>query len=731
MKKRITCFILALLLLLSAGCSSLPVLGGGGGASGTIGGGETRLENGKLALEIGEYGLDGEAECTIEPVKDPPALEGVNVHAYEFHIDTDEEFVDVMQLTIPYDTKAVKDGADVCAAYYNEETAEWEPVSFTVNEDQSTVTIFTDHLSLYGCFEVNDENTKNAYAAYAIPALALSSLYKANVDPNALVEQAVEHEGMPSDDAISVGMDVLGNTLSLGGAATETAEFFITTLGGNSGILKPLTDRIGQLGYAVGVAQVAYGMYNIYQGDADAVFPCYANALKTSTSYVGGKLGGNLFGLAFVGVMCIDYSLNKFATEALSGRKDIYNKAYHLYYESAGVKRTAKDWAAIFLKAQNGAANAARYQLRIEGLVDRYANQFWQDDLVIAAYQAEAMEHGFTGGGGLNEKVMAEISNSFKVELYKGVLQEAFKILAKKQALVAEKALLEELNAIKKELNKKYMISLYDGSLTEEKKVSQAAGYTAYVTVSDNTLDAKDWSVTLNNKGEGEITATLLGLLMAGMPSELELYEAGKEPGLDSPLRTIPFTVAEQVTKVDVGRKPLPLEALEGTYEDGTLTFADVFVSDELQASVAASHAEAADAAAAAAETEDPFDDISAGCDLPSVVEMIQAMEGQSYPAPCRIVALDAIHGTGKFYMVMEMDGESGDPTPVPFTYDETTGELTLSYEEDSATLSGKLLAQEEDANTVRVSGTLRLTIYPDAFYVDLKFDGTKPINLS
>ena len=192
-----------------------------------------------------------------------------------------------------------------------------------------------------------------------------------------------------------------------------------------------------------------------------------------------------------------------------------------------------------------------------------------------------------------------------------------------------------------------------------------------------------------------------------------------------------PFAIADLVTNVDVGRLPLALEALVGTYEDGTITFADVYVSDELQANIAASHAEAAGEAADAAETEDPFDDISAGCDLPSVVEMIQAMEGQTYPAPCRIVALDAIHGTGRFYMVMEVEGERGDETPVPFTYDETTGELTLSFEQDGATLNGTLIAQAEGESIVRLSGTLRLTLYPDAFYVDLAFSGTKPLDIS
>jgi len=53
-----------------------------------------------------------------------------------------------------------------------------------------------------------------------------------------------------------------------------------------------------------------------------------------------------MMNLASVGVFCIDYSITQFANEALSGRKDIYEQAYRLYYEREA-KRTAKDWYLI------------------------------------------------------------------------------------------------------------------------------------------------------------------------------------------------------------------------------------------------------------------------------------------------------------------------------------------------------------------------------------------------
>lgn len=93
--------IAAFLLPLFTGCSSLTK---GRGEKGTLSPDTTRVGSDRLSLDMGEFPLDEEAKCGIKPV-DAPKMEDVNINAYEFNIETDEELLSVMGLTIPYDEK--------------------------------------------------------------------------------------------------------------------------------------------------------------------------------------------------------------------------------------------------------------------------------------------------------------------------------------------------------------------------------------------------------------------------------------------------------------------------------------------------------------------------------------------------------------------------------------------------------------------------------------------------
>ena len=585
MRKRIRSYVSILLVVAFilpqlSGCT-----GGGGSVSGVLGPENTRVGTETLSLTMGEYPLSGEAKCTIKPAS-APELEGVEMKAYDFNIETQEELFSVMELTIPYDENVLKGErpeGNIGAAYFNEGTGEWEPVSFKVNADAGTVTIYTDHLSIYGCFAVNNENTRKAYAAYAIPAFAMSTLYQG--DANAIVTSAVQNGGNPDSDALEAGLEIVDKVLAVGSAGADTFSHGLNSISGASGVaagnslFNSIGDSLGNLGLACAIAQVAYGMYNIYNGDTDAIFPCYANALKGGIAYTAGKAGMKLVSLSFLGVLCIEYSINKFGEAAWEGRQDIYEKAYALYYESAGVKRNARDWANEFLKARETAASAERYQLRIEGLVQRYVDQFWHDETVVAEYQSEAQKNGFTGGGGLNDTMKQEISNAYKIVLYKGILQDAFKLIAEKDARKAEKDLLNELNTIRRELNRVCTLELYDGSFTDEKEKSDKAQMQAFITVPDNIQDADNWSVTLDEKGNGKIQFTLLAYIMAGAPKELRLYEKGASTEAP-PAQTIPFVMENVAQRLDVGIALIPLEELLGTYE-GTISISSMKVSNE------------------------------------------------------------------------------------------------------------------------------------------------------
>lgn len=549
MLKRWLCGMLILVMLLPqlTGCSksSAPEAPQPGQKSGTLTRENTRVGSEQLALDLGEYPLQKDAKCEIAPVEAPSSLEGVKIRAYSFEIDTDEELFSVMRLTMPYDDAAL-DGQNaegrVCAAYYNEAADEWEPVPFSIDEQAKTITIYTDHLSIYGCFEVTNENTRMAYAAYAIPALAKIGVSSSQA--NAVVTGSVQNGGNPGAGAVEAGLAVLDLSLSVGGAGVEAAGHIAGALGSDgvasSSLLGSVGERLGDLGLLCSIAQVASGMYDIYNGDKDAVFPCYANALKTSIGYVAGKMGAGLFSLASLGTLAIDLTLNEFAETAWEGRKDIYERAYALYYESSEVKRDARTWARMFIDAKEGAATAEKYRLRVEGLVQRYAEQFWQDETEVAVWQAEAQKQGFTGGGGLNETMKADISKRYGDELFRTVIQDSFKLIAEKEAAAAQRAMLRELNAVKAELNRTCTLELADTSISDDKPVSGYAGATVYVDLPDTVTDAESWSTVLNSEGRSKISFTVLAFLMAGAPNELKLYEAGTST-TDSPDLTLSF----------------------------------------------------------------------------------------------------------------------------------------------------------------------------------------------
>ncbi|NTV91209.1 MAG: hypothetical protein HGA22_12755, partial [Clostridiales bacterium] len=446
-----------------------------------------------------------------------------------------------------------------------------EPVPFEINKEAQTVTVYTDNLSVYGCFEVTDEYTRNAYAAYAVPAFATSQL-KA-LDANAVITASVQNGGNPGKEAVEAGLSILDTTLAVGSAGVDTAAHIAGALGTGGGaagasLLSGVSERLGDLGLLCSIAQVSNGMYNIYNGDKDAIFPCYANALKTGIGYVAGKMGASLFSLASIGTMAIDLSLNKFAESAWSGREDIYEKAYSLYYESPGAARSARSWARLFLDAKEGAASSDKYKARIEGLVQRYAEQFWQDETEVAAFQDEAQKLGFTGGGGLNKKMKQDISNRYRDELFRTVIQDAFKLIAEKEARVAERALLKQLNAIRAELNQTCSIKLTDISISEKIPVSDYSGATAIVTVSDKIKDAGDWSATLDSEGNGKISFTVLGYIMAGAPLELKLFKAAS-PQTGAPDMTIAFDPQKPVTLIELSSEE---RTEEETVTEGTVS---------------------------------------------------------------------------------------------------------------------------------------------------------------
>ncbi len=497
---------------------------------------------GKLTIDATNTGLNADASWAIKPVQGLPKIaDMIEVDAYDFTADGVTQVDGVLKLTMPYDRASLAGKAapgNVCAAYYNEEARGWEPVPFDIHEGDGTVTIYTDHLSVYGCFVVTNEYSREAYAAYSLPRLALTGA--GDTRHIEVLREAAANMGQPGQQASDLGWAVLETSVALGESGLEVGSEIAGSAYLTSEFAR-LSKVAGALGIAVSSAQC---ISNLCQGKILEGYESLFEAMLGAGIYA---MGATVSSIPMLFVLAVKYGIKYFANAALSGRKDIYSEAYKLYYASNGVKRTAADWRDILLKAEATAASPEKFELRMDGLVRRYADQFWQDDLIVAAYQAQAQAHGFTGGGGLNQGIKDELSESYRVDLYKGVLQDAFAMMMERKLLAAEKELSKQLDESRKILNRIYTLEFRDSAQRDDKKKSHFAGYTAQVAgLSDRVANPEGWSVALSDAGSGRLRFTLLGYIMAGMPTEVRLTA----PGENTPEQTVPLQVSGPVTTI-------------------------------------------------------------------------------------------------------------------------------------------------------------------------------------
>lgn len=172
------------------------------------------------------------------------------------------------------------------------------------------------------------------------------------------------------------------------------------------------------------------------------------------------------------------------------------------------------------------------------------------------------------------------------------------------------------------------------------------------------------------------------------------------------------------------------LEELSGRYEDGSVTFEKVHISDELLASAQ----KKADDAAANADEDDPFDQIEvagAGCDI-GILRMLKSYEGTTQPNPFEILASSDAEGLLQFDQDEEEDVEVEVPEALSFDYDQDSGTMAFEMIQDGMKIADSLYASYIEGDQVKVSGKLRVTIAEvndSDFYIDLMITGTKPLS--
>jgi hypothetical protein len=179
-----------------------------------------------------------------------------------------------------------------------------------------------------------------------------------------------------------------------------------------------------------------------------------------------------------------------------------------------------------------------------------------EDETVVAYYQDEAMKYGFTGGGGLNQAIMDEISRNHKIELLQGLLQPVFGQISRKLAAEQQNELRKVLDNLAKQLNTMVTVQIYDSvyDAAEPKPVQAAyAGYIARIApLAEEVVDKEKWQQVIDNEGKANLPFSVLGPLMAGSPNKIEIVSPN-DP--DTVVKTVEFIVTPPTVRVDIGEQ--------------------------------------------------------------------------------------------------------------------------------------------------------------------------------
>ena len=471
------------------------------------------------------------------------------------------ELSGTMEIRIPL---ALGEDEAAGAVWYNHAAGRWDPVNGTYDAQTGEMVIKTNHLSTFEAFTIADKNTR---------AAKLVRGYIPDSD-TPLSEVARNMQRIVSDPLpLTAAADFYANDVStmtqLGNDFTFNA---LQSLGLESEMLGDFSKSVGQFGTLWSIYQVCRASY---QGaDEQVAGGTLKLMLGKALEIAGDLLSSSIMSASMASVAFIDYSLNRFAQEAWSGRKDIYKAGFDLYYSKKGREianpapgkgfRTAPDWFNLFYPViKKGALDAQGLQKWIDDEVTKYCREYWEDEdaqTFCMTYAHDKM--GYSYGGGLNSKIMNELSEELRGNLYNGTLVSVFRSIKQHRENDAYDEASQYFDDYIDWMNRVVHVKISDSKLKDGK--SEYAGFK--VRFKDVPLAVKDpelWECTLDEKGAGHISFRLFAYLDAGFKPTLVLVNAK-----DEELLTYDFTMDKSgkyvMAKIDLNEGGVEVPAEDG-----------------------------------------------------------------------------------------------------------------------------------------------------------------------
>lgn len=457
------------------------------------------------------------------------------------------ELSGVAKITIPFQAPA---NQSVGAAYYNEQTGEWEPVYVDYKPEMGVATILTDHLSFYSLVTFINERTKGELfeALREIPALyawdeGTKMLLKILDSDDPKVEEAIQFKN-------EMG---LWQSLGLDGFYNGAVSISEPLFGFKPEAIDDAVSIMGEIGTAMTILDVVRADL---KGDNIAVASGTLKVIMAKTAgaaatYIGTPvMAASMSLVAFIGV-----ALEKFGTAVQDFKMDYFRSAYRYYYSMEGYRalspdswyntdvngktkphgyfRTTKDWYDYFFPAFVEAnMNETRLQAYIEQSVRVYCDQFWTENTDVQTWAFdEARRQGFQSFWDATDALRQQISDEYYAELMNGTLTSVFAALRNYQIVQANNRAAAKINAMAKWMNQKVAFRIIDSS-RQEGEVSQFAGRRIGFAATPNEISDPDkWIKTIDEKGECALGwFTTYALVHNMVPFQITLFDENGDP---------------------------------------------------------------------------------------------------------------------------------------------------------------------------------------------------------
>ena len=536
-----------------------------------------------VTVDFGPYnGMDGEKVSIKALSSDSDSIEGGTRTSYDISAGERTEFDGLLTITLPYDesqTDSADEEGSVLAEYYNPETSDWQFVDYTVNTHDNTVTIITDHLSQYCTVTLQDAGSPYALLSKFTSkrledetALAILREFEASGKPgetgDALLDDFYK-KLFSADRPEGFGLAEIELIKDVQDWMIDVAELAAEGLG-----YKQVANVLEKTSYMLlGLSALSLGntMMDAYKGDESAETVA-AEAYKLSYN-VGVALldkAGITIGmvqLSLLGVIAIDYSLNKFMVEADKTYKDALFHVVIAYNEKIHPWKEEEWYARIMGLYKTRGDDPKKFNTALCGIMENYSSRYFFDnpeEQLVATNEAGL--HAYTTG------ILPETNaaKEYCIEQYMvrlgEYLQPVLEDVVKRIQYDNRKAYSKNATELRKALNAPLIFEIVEEIPDGEK--SKYAGCTIDICRPDALVD-ENWTAVLDKEGRATIDATILGYMQAGIPTQLRLWNKGDDEFEKDPIMTQAFNVTEKVTVIPLGGISEKYLLYQDTFEVG------------------------------------------------------------------------------------------------------------------------------------------------------------------